>query len=91
MTSACVDVRTLPARTRSVSHFPEHEVTAVVAVLGDVDGTDARNVCMQACHRLWGASQATRVGGSVEMVSYKLGMECGGLSWRGMRGARGVA
>ena len=30
----------------------EHEVMALVSVLGDVDGVDARDVCMQGCHRL---------------------------------------
>ena len=30
----------------------EHEVMAVVSVLGDVDVVDACNVCMQGCHRL---------------------------------------
>ena len=30
----------------------EHEMMAVVSVLGDVDGVDACDVCMQGCHRL---------------------------------------
>ena len=30
----------------------EHDVMALVSVLGDVDGVDARDVCMQGCHRL---------------------------------------